>query len=511
MLPVPGFRIASLVLALSLVSAAVYPECSQATTDAQTIAVASNSILIEFSPFDGRPVSWQSCDPGCDTRLTGTVLKTQFFSPEDADKLRGPFFFEVAGGSRSASGPLVSSAVRRAYGYTIVEFRNRLSATSGFLLQRYEIPDDGYVVRYHAETQGVNGSHATLAYRFSTGEKFAPPTMPGFSSGYANVRSVILIDGQQLSDEKTVGRSRLDADSWAGVRNRFWAILGRNPDTGAVTVDRDRGAILISGADDSVGLDLEFYSGPVANDQLRDAGHSLSALLFSHIWAWLRPLCYGLMAIFTALLSLVGNAGLAIMLLSVVVKILMYPLTRLAENWQSQVNRIHSRLQPALEKAKDGFKGEERHERVLAVYRQQGVHPLYTMKSLFGYLVQIPVFIAAFAMLGENIALAEVPWLWVSDLSRPDALFSLPVNLPFFGSDFNLLPLIMSLLSVLAALVHRDSHLTPALLASQKRRLYFLSALFFILFYTFPAGMVLYWTTNNLLHLVTSRFGASKS
>ena len=192
------------------------------------------------------------------------------------------------------------------------------------------------------------------------------------------------------------------------------------------------------------------------------------------------------------------------MLLSIVVKLLMYPLTRLAEKWQSQVNQIHARLQPALEQARHGFKGEERHERVLAVYRDQNVHPLYTMKSLFGYLIQIPVFIAAFAMLGENIALAEVSWLWIEDLSRPDALGALPVYLPFFGSDFNVLPVIMTALSFLAAMTHRDDHLTAALLSSQKRRLYCLSILFFVLFYTFQAGMVLYWTTNNLLHLIAS-------
>jgi YidC/Oxa1 family membrane protein insertase len=509
--PTSRFRIASLVLALGLTSAAVYPEHSQAMTDRQTIVVAGNSVRIGFSPFDGRPVSWQSCDPACDTQPADAVLKTIFFSPEDADKLRGPFFFEATGASRSAGGPLLSSAIQQADGVTIVEFRNRLAGTAGFLLQRYEIPDDGYVVRYHAETRETAGSPVTLAYRISTGEEFAPRPMPGFSSGYAKVRPAILFDGQQISDEETAGQSTLQASSWAGVRSRFWAILGRIPAGGVVTIDRDRSAVLISGTDDSTGLDLEFYSGPVANNQLRAAGNGLSALLFSHIWVWLRPLCYGLMAILSALLSLVGNAGLAIMLLSVVVKILMYPLTRLAENWQAQVNRIHSRLQPALEKAKEGYKGEERHERVLAVYRRQGVHPLYTMKSLFGYLIQIPVFIAAFAMLGENIALAEIPWLWISDLSRPDALFSLPADIPFFGSEFNLLPLIMSSLSVLAAHAHKDPHLTPALLASQKRRLYFLSALFFVLFYTFPAGMVLYWTTNNLLHLVASRFGASRS
>jgi len=399
---------------------------------------------------------------------------------------------------------LVSSAIRRADGITIVEFRNRLSAKSGFLLQRYEIPDAGYVVRYHAETRETTGSSPPLGYRISTGAEFVPLPMPGFSSSYAVVRPVILIEGQQLSDEKTLGRSTLEANYWAGVRSRFWAILGRNPNAGVVTIDRARGAVLISGTDKATGLDLEFYSGPVAKQQLRAARTELSSLLFSHIWAWLRPLCFGLMAIFSVLLSVVGNAALAIMLLSIVVKLLMYPLTRLAENWQSQVNQIHARLQPALERARHGYKGEERHDRVLAVYREQNVHPLYTMRSLFGYLIQIPVFIAAFAMLGENIALAEVSWLWIDDLSRPDALGALPVYLPFFGSDFNVLPVIMTALSVLAAMTHRDDHLTAALLSSQKRRLYFLSVLFFVLFYTFPAGMVLYWTTNNLLHLVAS-------
>jgi len=68
----------------------------------------------------------------------------------------------------------------------------------------------------------------------------------------------------------------------------------------------------------------------------------------------------------------------------------------------------------------------------VALYREQGVHPLYTLKSLFGFLIQIPVFIAVFDMLAEDFDLYRVSFLWIQDLSRPDALLRLPVCLPFF-------------------------------------------------------------------------------
>ncbi len=202
----------------------------------------------------------------------------------------------------------------------------------------------------------------------------------------------------------------------------------------------------------------------------------------------------------------VGNVGIAILLLSVVVRVLMSPVTALAERWQADVNRTQARLEPLLAEARANYTGEARHEQILAAYRSLGVSPWFTLKSLAGYLIQIPVFVAAFTMLGENFALAQTPFLWIDDLSRPDALAVLPVTLPFFGGDLNLLPFLMTGLTLLAAVWHEDSDLSPALVRAQRRRLFGLAGLFFLLFYTFPAGMVLYWTMNNLLHIVTAHW-----
>jgi membrane protein insertase Oxa1/YidC/SpoIIIJ len=112
------------------------------------------------------------------------------------------------------------------------------------------------------------------------------------------------------------------------------------------------------------------------------------------------------------------------------------------------------------------------------------------------------VFIAAFDMLAENIALHQAAFVWIDDLAKPDRLAHLPWVLPFFGGWLNLLPFLMTALSSLAAFLQQDSTLTGALQKQQSMRLYAMSAAFFLLFYTFPAGMVLYWTSSNLFHLL---------
>jgi len=79
---------------------------------------------------------------------------------------------------------------------------------------------------------------------------------------------------------------------------------------------------------------------------------------------------------------------------------------------------------------------------------------------------------------------------------------NLPFLIPFFGESFNLLPLLMMLVTALGAFFFQDQHLKGTLLKQQKRKLYLMAFAFFILFYTFPAGMVLYWTTANSLQLI---------
>jgi len=191
-------------------------------------------------------------------------------------------------------------------------------------------------------------------------------------------------------------------------------------------------------------------------------------------------------------------------LLSICVGILMAPLTRLADRVQQQVNATEARLAPELSRIKREFKGEQQAAKIIALYKTERVHPLYSLKSLLGVAVVIPVFIGAFDMLAENIHLMNTPFLWVQDLSRPDMFIQMPFELPFFGNGLNLLPVLMTALSVVASLLHRPLALQADLRQRQVRNMILLAAAFFVLFYTFPAGMVLYWTTNNLISVCKS-------
>jgi len=330
---------------------------------------------------------------------------------------------------------------------------------------------------------------------------FMPQSLPGFGAAYGNVWPVA-VDGD---GQRSLESGEIEFDGrWIGLRNRFYAIVLSDMVAGKVIVDIEREnepRILIVPSPGESSISFRLYAGPVEQTALRAADPVLTRMLFAALWDWLRWLCFGMAWLLMTIDSVVGNIGLSIILLSVSVKILMTPLTKTADRLQASVNETAALLQPELATVKREYKGEEAHTRTLAVYKKHNVHPLYTMKSLAGFLLQIPVFIAAFDMLGESFALHETSFLWIADLAKPDQWLALPFTLPFFGGHLNLLPCLMTAFTLLTSWLQKEAALTPELIRQQRSRLFWMAGAFFLLFYTFPAGMVLYWTTNNVLAL----------
>jgi YidC/Oxa1 family membrane protein insertase len=296
-----------------------------------------------------------------------------------------------------------------------------------------------------------------------------------------------------------------ETDEWLGYRNRYWALLASPPGTSGVrmasaTEQQDAEILVGSGVQGA----WSFYIGPIEPNVLKRAGAELPNLLYAGLWFWLRWICLGLFHLLAGIKTLIPSWGLAIMAMSLCVNILMLPLSRIADRFQQQVNETEARLAPELQRIKKNFKGEEQSAKILALYKTERVHPLYSLKSLLGVAVVIPVFIGAFDMLAENIHLLNTGFLWISDLSHPDDLFQLPFQLPFFGAEFNLLPFLMTGLSFIASMLHKPLALDAVLRGKQVRNMLLLAVAFFVLFYTFPAGMVLYWTTNNLISVIKS-------
>jgi len=370
---------------------------------------------------------------------------------------------------------------------------------AGALKRRWQIPDEGWELKVT--------SHGTRQARLMSGVDFRPLPSSGFGDMLERTRYLVF-DGSSvetigLDDTETTSR---DVNDWLGFRNRFWAALLRPGDTVSMTVQTGEAVqdalVEIATAEQEGGLDLALYLGPVEPRSLSQAAPELESLMYSGLWFWLRWICQALYWLLNIISMAVPQWGLAVMALSLAVNVLMRPLSKIADRLQDQVHQTEARLAPKLAAIKKQYKGEQQSEKILAMYKAENVHPLYSLKSLAGVFVVIPVFIGAFDMLAENIHLSGQSFLWIADLSHPDAFMRLPFDLPFFGDYLNLLPFIMTGLSFIASKLH--SH--PAMDAAHRRRhsrnLVLMALGFLVLFYTFPAGMVLYWTTNNLISVL---------
>lgn len=361
---------------------------------------------------------------------------------------------------------------------------------------RWTAASTGYGIQL--ETQGLGD--ITL----QADEEFRAREVPGFGEWLEQVRYLAIEPG----NVKQISLDDLDtreiATEWVGYRSRFWTVLLTADEPLAYslqTAEMNLDPILVSqGAAEAV--NWQIYLGPVERSALAEVDELLPDLMYAGLWFWLRWICIFLAVLLAWIQSLVLSWGIAIMLLSICVGFMMLPLSRIADRMQQHVNRTETRLAPELARIKSDFKGEQQANNIIALYKSEGVHPLYSLKSLLGVAVVIPVFIGAFDMLAENIYLMNTPFLWIDDLSRPDEFMHTPFDLPFFGRGFNLLPFLMTGLSVWASLLHKPLALQAELRQKQVRNMILLAAAFFVLFYTFPAGMVLYWTTNNLISVI---------
>jgi YidC/Oxa1 family membrane protein insertase len=456
----------------------------------------------------GLPARWESCAGPCAEAGPGVLLlrasagggdlRWEVPGDEGATRRLNDLVYEAVP-VETPSGPAVILSSRDPFGGIRLVHRYRLDALGHVLEASLQVPA---------------GARLVLA----GGAELVPEKLPGLGSIYSDARAVrIGADGQETltgDGSSAAGDLVLGPGEWAGIRGRFWTVLLQSPSAltvAASEAEADRPEVSIGRSGDETFrsgiLDLRFYGGPVERLRLKAVDPALTGMLYAALWDWLRAGSFGLAWILERWQGLVGSYGLAILLLSLTVKVLMWPLTAVAERWQDQVNRIQSRLQPELaaigaRRRKGELNGEEAHRETLEVYRRHGVSPWFTLKSLAGFLIQIPVFIAAFDMLGEHFGLAGQSFLWVTDLALPDRAMALPWVLPFAGGHLNLLPFVMTAFTVAAARLQEDASLAPALRQAQRLKLYAMAALFFVLLYTFPAGMVLYWTANNALHLV---------
>jgi YidC/Oxa1 family membrane protein insertase len=233
------------------------------------------------------------------------------------------------------------------------------------------------------------------------------------------------------------------------------------------------------------------YLGPRDLGILKQLGKNLDlALNFGWTDIIAKPLLYSL----RFLNQYVKNYGVAIILLTILIKILFWPLTHKSYKSMKEMQK----LQPHMAKIREKHKGnkEQMNRELMALYKTYKVNP---MGGCLPMVIQIPVFFALFRILGNSIELRHAPFmLWVNDLSAPDRLFNFPFQIPFMSPPYGI-PVLTLLMGVSMFIQQKLTPTTGD--PTQAKVMMFLPIIFTVMFINFPSGLVLYWLVNNILSI----------
>jgi YidC/Oxa1 family membrane protein insertase len=186
------------------------------------------------------------------------------------------------------------------------------------------------------------------------------------------------------------------------------------------------------------------------------------------------------------------NYGWSIIIITIIIQILVLPLTLKSSKSISDMKRI----QPIIKSVQEKYKNDSKRLQIelLNIYRSQKVNPL---GGCLPMILQLPIFWAFFTMLRNSYEIRNEGWiLWIKDLSSPDRF----MHLGFF--DFNLLPLLMGI-----GMFFQQKMTTSVISdATQKKMLYIMPIIFTVMFWSFPSGLIIYWTINNIFTICEQYF-----
>ena len=190
-----------------------------------------------------------------------------------------------------------------------------------------------------------------------------------------------------------------------------------------------------------------------------------------------------------------NHPGLSIIMLSLAMNFLVLPLYRRADALQAEERDTEERLGRWTKHIKKTFSGDERFMILQTYYRQNGYKPTYALKGSVSLLLEIPFFIAAYNFLSHLQLLEGAAFGPIRNLGAPDAMFVVA------GFTVNVLPILMTVINLVSSAIY-----TKGLSTRSKVQLYVMAALFLVLLYDSPAGLVFYWTLNNLFSLAKNIF-----
>ena len=390
---------------------------------------------------------------------------------------------------------------------------------------RYTLPQDSYVVGMQIVQRGMANLlpastasidlnwHQTLA-RNEKGRTFEERNSAVYYQ-YVGEGPDDLNSGKDDSEELN-GRVK-----WVAFKNQFFSAvliprdaftLGRveskKLDSDRYLKDMDLAATLPYTTADGAGPAFDFYFGPNDYPLLSDLSETLAGDGDELELTRLIPLGWGLfryintwivIPVFTFLSSFISSYGIIILLLTIFIKLIIFPFTYKSYKSQAKM-RV---LQPEIKQINEKYPGQEnamkRQQETMALYSRCGASPF---SGCLPMLFQMPVLIAMFSFFPSAIELRGQSFLWAHDLSAPDFIVTLPFSIPFYGNGVSLFCLLMTIVNIVYMRINMQNQPGGDSMPGMKLMMYFMPVMFLFIFNDYASGLSYYYFLSLLITIV---------
>lgn len=333
-------------------------------------------------------------------------------------------------------------------------------------------------------------------------------TEPNFKDDMKNAR-VYAMQGDIIKfDAKTKLKVEDNPTDWVAIRTKYFTVAAIPTDVKgqAIRMYGEKIPFDQKGEWKKYSFDLQMpfydraeskdnfilYIGPLDYNIIKSYNISLENMM-DFGWAPIRPFSKFVLWSFKGLHKVIPNYGFVIIIFSILIKLVLYPLTRKSYKSMKEMQA----LQPLMQEINEKYKNDpqKKQQELMKLYKEHGVNPL---GGCIPMLLQMPLLIALFTVFRSTIQLRRASFIWwIKDLSRPDTVM-LPFSLPLTGNSVNILPLFMGVtMFIQQKIAIKDP--------KQKAMVYIMPIFLTFLFYSFPSGLNLYYALFNLFSIVQEK------
>lgn len=420
----------------------------------------------------------------------------------------------VVSGPEVKKGKKANEDYNKANGFSNKTLTMRLSVGDGHYIEyQYTLGYNSYMVGFNVKTVGMDQliSRNTNYLNFNFGYKAPRQERPSKygEDRYTKIAYKYFEDEvDKMSAEKSEQETLKTPVKWISFKELFFnstVIADASFPTADVKFDyiKDDPKYIANffadialpyEAKKSQDYGMKFYFGPNHYSTLKQYGLSLESLI-NLGYAIVRPVNQWLIIpVFNFLRNYISNFGIIILLLTVFIKLIVFPFT-----YKSYVSQAKMRaLKPEIDEINAKFgkeKAMEKQQATMALYKKAGVNP---MGGCLPMLLQFPFLIAMFFFFPTSIELRQQSFLWAHDLSSYDSIFHLPFTIPFYGDHVSLFCLLMTVTTIISTKLNSQAASSQQMPGMQSM-MYLMPVMFLFILNNYPAGLSYYYFLANLI------------